>query len=84
MNPTPTSFGLGIHLRDGDLKGEVDHQEHKHSNGLYPVVGLEFGTLSVSLYPGRERAVELAAILEGMAAELRAGAERFAVNALQD
>jgi len=82
-NKTTSTTSLGVHLHDGDLAGEVDHQQHKHSNGLYPVVSLKLGGFEFTIYPGRDRAIEMANVLTLMAAELRDGADRF-VQALQD
>ena len=84
MTDRPTSATIGIHLNAGEIVGEILHQKHEHSGGLYPVVNLGFGDFAFTVYPDRERAVELADVLTRMAEELRAGAESFAVQALAD
>ena len=78
-----TTTALGVHLHDGEITGEVDHQQHEHSGGLYPVVTMKLGGFEFTIFPGRDRAIEMANVLTLMAAELRDGADRF-VQALED
>ena len=79
-----TTSSLGVHLHDGEITGEVDHQQHEHSGGLYPVVTMAFGGFAFTIFPGRNRAIEMADVLTRMAADLRNGADRFSVQALED
>jgi len=81
---TTTSAALGVHLHDAELVGTIQHQKHKHSGGLYPVVTLAFGNFEFTIFPGRDRAIEMADMLSLMSDQLRAGAEAFAVQALSD
>jgi hypothetical protein len=81
---TNASTTLSVHLHDGEIVGEVDHSEHEHSGGLYPVVKLNLGGFELTVFPGRKRAEELARTFESMASVLRTGAAHASVEALAD
>jgi hypothetical protein len=81
---TNTRTSINVHVNGGEITGAVEHQQHERSGGRYPVIGLELGGFSFTIYPGRDQAVEMADALYDLAVELRAGAERFAVQSLAD